>query len=171
MTDPNDLNLPIVDRSVFSSAAMARKLGVWALEIIGEAIGTCLILTAFAFIQFRHQKPPLHNDFSLQMFFGISLFVLIEFAITGYVVTTFVLRFALRGSVRQLYPYACACLYLLHSTIFFVALGNPLLRVEDLEIQFAGAVLALACTWVGNRLVTYWDMGGDVSRANPSKRL
>ena len=65
------------------------------------------------------------------------------------------------------YPYACAGLYLLHSTIFFVAAGNPLLRVEDLEIQFPGAILALACTWGGNRLVAHRDKDSSVWRVVP----
>jgi hypothetical protein len=133
MTEPDNLNVPIIGGSVNSSATTARKLAVWVLEILSEAIGTCLIFIAFAFLQFRHEEPPLGNDLSLYKLFGISIVVLIEFAMTGYLATTLISRFALRGKVQRLYPYACAGLYLLHSTIFFVAAGNPLLRVEDLD--------------------------------------
>jgi hypothetical protein len=167
MTEPDNLNVPIIGGSVNSSATTARKLAVWVLEILSEAIGTCLIFIAFAFLQFRHEEPPLGNDLSLYKLFGISIVVLIEFTMTGYLATTLISRFALRGKVQRLYPYACAGLYLLHSTIFFVAAGNPLLRVEDLEIQFPGAILALACTWGGNRLVAHWDKDSSVWRVVP----
>lgn len=146
---------------------MATKLGVWALEIVNEAVGTCLIIIAFAFFQFRHEEPPLGNDLSWYKVAGISTVVLIEFAMTGYLATTLISRFALRGKVRGLYPYACAVLYLLHSTVFFVAAGNPLLRVEDLAIQFPGAILALACTWDGNRLVDRWNRSTSLRRVDP----
>ena len=167
MTEPDHLNLPISGGSMNSSATITTKLGVWVLEILSQAIGTCLIFIAFAFLQFRHEEPPLGNDLSLYKLFGISIAVLIEFAMTGYLATTLISRFALRGKLQRLYPYACAGLYLLHSTIFFVAAGNPLLRVEDLEIQFPGAILALACAWGGNRLVAHWDKSSNVWRIGP----
>jgi hypothetical protein len=167
MTEPDNLNLPISGGSMNSSATITTKLGVWVLEILSQAIGTCLIFIAFAFLQFRHEEPPLGNDLSLYKLFGISIAVLIEFAMTGYLATTLISRFALRGKLQRLYPYACAGLYLLHSTIFFVAAGNPLLRVEDLEIQFPGAILALACAWGGNRLVAHWDKSSNVWRIGP----
>jgi hypothetical protein len=138
------------------------KLAIWALEIVVEAVGTCLIMIAMAFVEFRHEVPPLHNDLTLSKAFGITLFILIEFAMTGYLATTLISRFALRGRLQRFYPYACAGLYLLHSTIFFVASGNSLFRGEDLVIQFAGACLTLACTWGGNQLVAHWSGSASV---------
>jgi hypothetical protein len=167
MTLPDNLNVPISGGSMNLGATIARKLGVWVLEILSEAIGTGLIFFAFAFLHFRHEEPPLGNDVSLYKLFGFSIVVLIQFAMTGYLATTLISRFALRGRVQRLYPYACAGLYLLHSTIFFVAAGNPLLRVEDLEIQFSGAILALACTWGGNRLVAHLEKSSNVWNVGP----
>jgi len=169
MIEPGVSSLPVRRRAkkVGHTNSAVSKLGVWVLEIVSQAIGTCLIVIAFAFFQFRHEEPPLGNDLSWYKVAGISTVVLIEFAMTGYLATTFISRFALRGKVQRLYPYACAVLYLLHSTIFFVAAGNPLLRVEDLEIQFPGAILALACTWVGNRLVVHWNENSNVRRVGP----
>jgi hypothetical protein len=157
--EPDDLNLSIdmSAKNVHDPSSAVTKLWIWVLEIMGEAVGTCLILIAFAFFQFRHEEPPLGNDISLQKVFGISAFVLFEFAMTGYLATTLITRFVLRGKVQRLYPYVCAVLYLLHSTIFFVAGGNPLLRREDLIIQLCGTLLTLACTLGGNRLVARYD--------------
>jgi hypothetical protein len=164
MAEPGIPNLSVISgaRSVGHTSSVATKLGAWVLEILSEAVGTCLIIVAFAFFQFRHEEPPLGNDLSWYKAAGISTVVLIEFALTGYLATTLISRFALRGKVQGLYPYVCAVLYLLHSTIFFVGAGNPLLRVEDLAIQFPGAILALACTWAGNRLVDRWGRSSDV---------
>ena len=125
--------------------------------MIGEAVVTCLILVGFASFQFRHEVPPLGNDVSLYKVLGISLFVLFEFAITGYLATTLISRFVLRGRLQNWYPYVCAGLYLLHSTIFFVGAGNPIQRSDDLAIQVCGAVLTAACTWGGNQLIGRWD--------------
>jgi hypothetical protein len=159
MIQPGISNLPISGgaKNAGHSLSAAIKLSVWLLEIVSEAVGTCLILIFFAFFQFRHEEPPLGNDLSWYKVAGISAVVLIEFAMTGYLATTLISRFALRGRMQRLYPYACAGLYLLHSTIFFVAAGNPLLRVEDLQIQLPGAVMTLAFSWGGNRLVVHWN--------------
>jgi hypothetical protein len=152
MADPHDLELSSAKKARDYSSAVT-KLWVWVLETLGEAIGTCLILVVFAFFQFRHEDPPLGNDLSFYKVLGISAFILIEFAMTGYLATTLISRFALRGRAQQLYPFVCAGLYLLHSTIFFVGAGNPFLRRDDLVIQLCGAILTLACSWGGNRLV------------------
>jgi hypothetical protein len=130
------------------------KLAIWALEIVTEALGTCLIMVAVAFVDYRHEAPPLHNDLTPSKVIGITLFILIEFALTGYLATTLISRFALRGRLQRFYPYVCASLYLLHSSIFFVVLGNSLLRVHNLVLQLGGACLTLACTWAGNRLLS-----------------
>ncbi len=158
MIGPADLDLLPDDepKSVHDSSSAVTKLWVWVIETLGEAVGTCLILVIFAFFQFRHEEPPLGNDLSFYKVIGISVFVLIEFAMTGYLVTTLISRFALRGKAQQSYPLVCAGLYLLHSTIFFVGGGNSFMRKDDLIIQLCGAILTLACSWGGNRLVARW---------------
>ena len=91
-------------------------------QIVAEALGTCLILVVTAFLEFRNDVPPLHNDLTMSMkVVRVTLFILIEFAVTGYLATTLISRFALRGRQQRLYPYVCAGLYLVHSSIFFVA--------------------------------------------------
>jgi hypothetical protein len=130
-----------------------RKLSVWLLEVAGEAFGTCLILIASGIVQSWHEKPPLNNDVSLHIFFGITFAIVFMFAVTGYLATTLISRFALRGELRRFYPYVCAGLYLVHSTIFFVGGGNAISRPNDLIIQIGGAFLTLACAFGGNWLI------------------
>jgi hypothetical protein len=138
------------------------KLSIWVLELVVEALGTCLILFAMAVVEFRYEHPPLNNDLSLSKVFGIVVFIMFEFAMTGYLATTLISRFALRGNMQRFYPPVCAGLYLLHSSIFFIAAGNSLFRRSDLIIQLGGACLTLACTWGGNRLIANWDESGHI---------
>jgi hypothetical protein len=159
MIEPVDQDLPIGRRArrIQLLIQALKKLTVWGLEIGAEALGTCLIIVGIAFMEFRHEVPPLHNDLSLSKVVGISLFILIEFASTGYLVTTLISRFLFRGGLRRWYPYVCAGLFLIHSTIFLVVgAGNVLFREDDLAIQLAGACLTLACAWTGNQLVAHW---------------
>jgi hypothetical protein len=46
------------------------KLTIWVLEIVTKALGTCLIMVAVAFLEFRHEVPPLHNDLTLSKVVG-----------------------------------------------------------------------------------------------------
>jgi hypothetical protein len=155
---PADKDLPIDRRAgrIRLLVKTIKKLTVWGLEIGAEALGTCLIMVGIAFVEFRHEVPPLHNDLTLSKFVGISLFILIEFAVTGYLATTLISKFILRGGQRRWYPYVCAGLFLIHSTIFFVGAGNRLLEGDNLAIQLAGACVTLVCTWVGNQLLAHW---------------
>jgi hypothetical protein len=159
MIEPDDLNVSIGRRAkqIGVPIQLLIKLTIWVLEIVAEALGTCLIMIATAFLEFGHEVPPLHNDLTLSKFVGFTLFILIEFALTGYLATTLISRFALRGRLQRFYPYVCARLYLLHSTIFFVAAGNSPFRRDDLPIQLGGACLTLTCTWGGNRLIAHWS--------------
>ena len=110
---------------------LLRKLTIWVLEIVAEALGTCLIMVAMAFLELRHEVPPLHNGLTLSKVFGITLFILIEFAMTGYLATTLLSRFALRGRMQGFYPYVCAGLYRLDSN----ALGVKRSLTKQLAVQ------------------------------------
>lgn len=158
MIEPTVPHVPIDQRAkqVGVPIQLLIKLAIWVFEIAAEALGTCLIFIAMAFLQFGHEVPALHNDLTLSKAVGLTLFILIEFALTGYLATTLISRFALRGRWQRFYPYVCAGLYLLHSTIFFVLAGNSLLRTSNLLMQLAGACLTLACSWGGNRLIAHW---------------
>ncbi|WP_263374947.1 hypothetical protein [Granulicella aggregans] len=132
---------------------------------MSEAFGTCLVICLMAFLQAWSIQPPLQNDLSPSMIAGIGVFVLIEFAMTGYLATTLIARFVLQGKRQQLYPYISALLYLLHSSIFFIALGNTLLEKGNLAIQLGGSLVAFVCTWSGNWLLTRWQwVGGHAER-------
>jgi hypothetical protein len=127
-----------------------RRFVAWLIEMAGDAFGTCLILIALAFWE---ATPGTRNDLSGRMILGISAVVLIEFAMTGYLVTTAMFGLGFRNRGRIFYPAISALLYLVHSSIFFVAVGNHLFDRRNLVIQISGACLAFACAFLGNRLL------------------
>jgi hypothetical protein len=84
------------------------------------------------------------------VFVSISSMVLIEFAFTGYVVTTLLSALLIPRRRRYLYPPVSFGLYLIHSEIFFVAAGNRMFEKSNLAIQIGGACLAFAITLAGD---------------------
>jgi hypothetical protein len=132
----------------------SRGLAIWLLEMFCEAVGTTLWIAALAFI-FIRESPPLHNDLSIRIIVGISAVVLMEFALTGYLLTTALAALYLPRTQRILYPLISGVLYLIHSTIFFVGAGNHILDKQNLSIQIGGACIAVGVTLTGDRLRQY----------------
>lgn len=126
-----------------------RSMAVWLGETSSEAVSTTLLMTVLAFTE---AERPIHNDLSFGLFAGMSAVVLIEFAITGYLVTTAIAALVLPQRGKYLYPTACFLLYLLHSEVFFVGAGNPWFYNRNAIIQLGGALLAFMLTLVGDRL-------------------
>ena len=54
MAEPAVPNLSVSGgaQSVVQTSSVATKLGGWILEIVSEAVGTYLVVVAFAFFQF-----------------------------------------------------------------------------------------------------------------------
>jgi hypothetical protein len=126
-----------------------RSVAVWVFEMLCEAIGTTLWILALAFI---FSGPGLHNDLSFRLIFGMSVFVLMEFTVTGYLLTTVISALYLPRRQRFLYPSISAGLYLFHSGIFFIGVGNHILDKQNLSIQIGGACITFALTLIGDRL-------------------
>lgn len=157
------------DEDTRRPAQILRMLSIWLLEVVGEASGTCLILIASAFVQSWHQKLPLKNDLSLHMFFGITFAVVFMFAVTGYLATTLISRFALRGELRRFYPCVCAGLYLVHSTIFFV--GGRQCHIETGEPHHPNwwRIPDLVCAFDENCLNSHWKASATQSMSRKLK--
>jgi hypothetical protein len=139
-----------------SSTQSLKAMVIWTFEMLSSATGTCIIFTAMVFLQSGEVTPPLNNDLTLLRAVGLTLMILFYFGVTGFLITTLIARLAMRGKSERFYPYVCAGLYLIHSTMFFVANGNSPFRISDLTLQLAGSCLMFACTWIGNRLIGNW---------------
>jgi hypothetical protein len=118
-------------------------------ELICEALGTALWITALALIE---AEPGARNQLSFRLIFGMSSIMLIEFAVTGYLFTTLVAALYLPRTYRFSYPLLSGALYLIHSEIFFIGLGNRILDVHNLLIQIGGACITFALTLAGDYL-------------------
>ena len=124
---------------------------VWLLEIVGEAVGTAALF--FIIPAFQDFSGAIH-EFRLRPLAGIAVMVLIEFGLTGYLVTTALASAFLRRRGTLVYPAISAALYLVHSEIFFVLAGNRLVQMNSsLAIQILGASIAFGCTFTGNRMI------------------
>jgi hypothetical protein len=85
----------------------------------------------------------------------MSLIVLLEFGLTGYLVTTLLAALFVPRRQRLLYPLLSAALYLLHSEVFFLAAGNHLSDTHNLPLQIGGVFVAFGVTIFGDRLRRY----------------
>ena len=144
------------------------RVGVWLLEMLTLSVGTCLIMAVLWMVQEAysgHVNPFRRSDMPILL--GAALVILFYFGITGYLATTLIFRFVLRRKGIRFYPYVCAGLYFVHSTIFFVGVGNSIFRRDDLIIQFCGSGVALLCAWSGNKLLSRWI----AERSGPSRPL
>ena len=136
-----------------NQSSWPKNLLVWLFEVLLESIATCAILVALAFV---HRTPGRVNDLSLRPVVGITLMILIQFGLTGYLVTTGIVGIFFRF-VRYLpYPLAVGVLYFIHSTIFFLAAGNHFFDKQNLIIQICGTCTAFLCAFAGNKLVGRW---------------
>lgn len=126
-----------------------RSFAVWLLEILCEAAGTTLWMAILALIQYGPDRGHYPYGY-IGVLVGISAVVLIEFALTGYVVTTLLSALLISHHRRYLYPSVCFSLYLIHSEIFFLAVGNRMYEKSNLAIQLGGACLAFAITLAGD---------------------
>jgi peptidoglycan/LPS O-acetylase OafA/YrhL len=130
------------------------KLGsfvVWACEMLCEAVGTSLWIAILALTKYGLD----HGNYSYgytALLFGIGSMVIIEFAMTGYLLTTLLAAQFLARHRWFFYPLASFGLYLIHSEIFFAFSGNGLLDKHDMTIQFGGACIAFGVTVLGNHL-------------------
>jgi hypothetical protein len=138
-----------VSQSAEDRMSKRRSFAVWVFEMLCEAVGTTMWITALTFIT---ATPGLRDDLSFRLIFGISAMVLIEFALTGYLLTTVLSALYLPRKHKILYPLVSFGLYLIHSGIFFVAVGNRILDKHNLSIQIGGACIAFALTAVGEHL-------------------
>ena len=83
-----------------------RSTALWLGETLSEAVSTTVLMTVLAFAE---AERPIHNDLSFRLFAGVSAVVLIEFAMTGYLVTTAIAALFLPQRGKYFYPAACFC--------------------------------------------------------------
>ena len=128
-----------------------RSFAVWVFEMLCEAIGTTAWMAILARI---HDGPDHGHDLYgyIQLLFGLTSVVLIEFALTGYLLTTLLAALFLPRDRWFFYPLTSFGLYLVHSRMFFASAGNRLFEGKDRTIQIGGACIAFGLTLIGDHL-------------------
>jgi hypothetical protein len=130
-----------------------RSSAVWLAEVLCEAVGTALWMVLLARITFGPDHSQGHYPYGWPgALVGMSGMVLIAFALTGYLLTTLLAALFVPHRQKYTYPVVCFSLYLIHSEIYFVALGNRMFKSRFLVgIQVGGARLAFAITLAADR--------------------
>ena len=80
-----------------------RRLAAWVLEVLGEAVGTSLIVCLFVLAD-KDWMPPQNGQSMFAAVPLISAAVLMFFVYTGYVVTTAIAGLTLRERGKWAYP-------------------------------------------------------------------
>src|SRR5690348_9050923 len=95
------------DYAVSQMMRRVRVFTVWLLEIVSVAIGTAWIFFVIPAVQ--HFGEVVH-DFRTRELIGIAGMVLIEFTLTGYLITTGLASAFLRRRGKFVHPTASAAL-------------------------------------------------------------
>jgi len=136
----------------------ADRLVTWVLETVCTAIGTCLIMGVLGVTLWRDPYLQPHNPFlAIAEFLIVVPIVLFYFGVTGYLFTTGYAAIKLRTRTKWFYPCTVAILYLFHSQVLLLGLGNRLLSATSF-ISVAGAFISFCCASAGNRLIA-WRSG------------
>ena len=130
-----------------------RSSAVWLAEVLCEALGTAIWMLLLGRIKFGPDHSQYHYPYGWPgVLLGVSGLVLIAFALTGYLLTTLLAALFVPRRRNYVYPAICCVLYLIHSEIYFVALGNRMFESRFLvAIQIGGACLTFLTTLAGDR--------------------
>ena len=137
-----------------------RRVTVWALELLSEALGTGLVMGVVGVIAtFRdsvHGFGEMLGALLLVTLVSVPT-VLLLFFFTGYVVSTAFCRIFWRDSGWAV-ASVCAVLYFLHAEFCFAFFFHP---PADWPLRLVvgplGGLVTLGCVAMGNRIERRWQ--------------
>ena len=136
----------------------ADRLVAWLLETLCIAIGTSLFMGVLELTHDWKSSLEPHNPLlALAGFLVLVPIVIFYFGLTGYLFTTAYAAVKLRTKAKWLYPSTAAILYIIHSQVLFLGMGNTLISRNTI-ISVGGACIAFGCGLCGNRLIL-WRSG------------
>ncbi len=138
-----------------------RRLFVWFLETLCEALLLCVFLISFSYFSTGGR-----NDLSASKFGFVILGISILFmAKTGYLLTTAIVRMVWTNRTLWLHPVISVALFSVHLEIFFFVTGG-LNASERLAIGIGGAAIVFSCTFVGGYILRSWEKRNDNDLGN-----
>lgn len=126
---------------------MMKRIAVWFLEMILEALLLGLVLT----LLLGHDQNAFTKDLSIYTSGIILLFVT-----TGYFLSTIVVRALWKGQALWPYPAIATALFFIHFEIMNVGLRGAFEPGDRFRIRAAGACIVFVCTLAGTLVLRKW---------------
>ena len=129
------------------SRNVAKRSLIWCVEILLEALllgATLAILLGYDAHSFLKDSLIYASEISIMFF------------LTGYLLSTFIVRICWKRKEWWSYPLIACVLFLIHFEILNKGIGGAFDPADRLRILIIGASLALACTVLGNVVLRKW---------------
>lgn len=130
---------------------MIKRIVVWFTETASEILLLGMILN----VLLGHDPRAFLKDLSIYSS-GVALL----FFITGYLLTTIVVRAFWKGRSLLIYPAITTGLFLIHFEIMNVFLGGAFAPSDRPLIRAAGVCVVLICTIAGSYVLRKWVQTG-----------
>lgn len=124
-----------------------KRLCVWFIETVSEAFFLGILLG----VLFGYD----HNAL-VKSILTLSIAISYMFFVTGYLLSTAVVRALWKGQTLWSYPATATILFFIHFEIMNVGVGGAYEPKDRLRILIIGAFIAFACTFVGTLLLRRW---------------
>lgn len=133
-------------------ATILKRLVVWSLEVLCQALLLCLFLWVFSYFAYNPSDTKIYAREVLALLLAILVVFMAQF---GYLLTTLLLRIFWTNRVSWLHPTISVGLFSIHLAIFFAtgAFGPP----ERVAIATGGSCIVFATTFAGGYFLRRWD--------------
>lgn len=128
-----------------------KRLGVWALETLCEALLLMVFLTAL----FGGDGNSRLVDDALLALWSIVFIFMVG---SGFLLTTAIIGVFSRSQNPWVYPSITAMLFVVHEQFLFTGWKTP--DASHVQTQVVGACVGFACTFVGGRFLRRWVQTG-----------
>jgi hypothetical protein len=135
-----------------------KRLCVWFVETVTEALLLGIVLA----VLLGHDQNALVKDVLIY-----STAISYMFFVTGYLLSTAVVRVLWRGRTLWSYPTIATTLFFIHFEIMNVGVGGAFQFKDRLPICVAGACIVFVCTLVGTVGLRRWTATGNESQSPP----
>jgi ABC-type Mn2+/Zn2+ transport system permease subunit len=124
-----------------------KRLVAWLIETFSEVVLLGVVLA----VLLGHDKRAFFKDVSIY-----SSGIILMFVITGYLLSTIIVRAVWRGRTLWSYPAIATVLFFIHFEIMNAGLGGAFEPSDRLRIRLAGACIVFACTLTGTFVLRRW---------------
>ena len=129
-----------------------KRLCVWFVETVIEALLLGIVLA----VLLGHDQNAFLKDVLI-----FSTAISYMFFVTGYLLSTAVVRALWRGQALWPYPAIATALFLIHFEIMNVGVGGAFQLKDRLRICMAGACIVFVCTLIGTLALRRWIATGN----------